>query len=122
MKKNTVKCVRFNNCEAPLCPLQPDTLKNNIWYKDEEICKNKECQKLGWIINQRKITRLASSDGFFTFNMLKNITRFRKGIEGLNSGLTTEQLNKEEKEWIEIRSRVSKKDRITRVSKNKNSV
>ena len=50
------KCNRFNECSAPLCPLDPD-IKSQIWYHDEEICKSQKYNKHRWIKKQRSIVR-----------------------------------------------------------------
>jgi len=50
------KCNRFNECSAPLCPLDPD-IKTRLWFHDEEICKSWEHNKHRWIKKQRSIVR-----------------------------------------------------------------
>ncbi len=50
------KCNRFNECSAPLCPLDPD-IKDRLWFHDEEVCKSREHNKHRWIKKQRSIVR-----------------------------------------------------------------
>ena len=48
-------CTLFENCHAPLCPLDPASLKG-VWYADEEICRSRAYANLPWIRGQRKMT------------------------------------------------------------------
>ena len=49
-------CPRFEICDAPLCPLDPD-LALRIWYAGEETCKCQKYNKHRWIRKQRSIVR-----------------------------------------------------------------
>lgn len=80
-------CNLFDECgspEAPLCPLQPNTVKNGIWYPDEPICQAEIFQDLPWIKKQRQIAelRLTQKDGFFTARMLKEIHMVTRNLKG----------------------------------------
>ena len=80
-------CNLFEPCEtpeAPLCPIQIDTIKNGIWYPGEQICKSKRFRNLSWIQKQHKIVRegLTSEDGFFTVRMLESIHIVTKNLKG----------------------------------------
>jgi len=67
------KCPRYNNCEAPLCPLDLDA--KQAWYADEEVCKNKEYRELPWIAAQRKLKgrKTKDLDKAYTHSDLMNI-------------------------------------------------
>lgn len=78
-------CNQFETCSAPLCPLDPESLKHGIWYPDEEICTSTPGHGVSWIKNQRAIARkAANSDTYFTFGMLDRKFRIRRGITGLD--------------------------------------
>ena len=82
------QCKRFDTCNAPLCPLDEQSLKHSIWYPDEEICRAKLFSALPWIKAQRKIAKRASRmDRYFTLQMLKRNCIIKKGIEGLDPDL-----------------------------------
>lgn len=42
-------CPKWEDCSAPLCPLQQNRVDAGIFYPDEEICKRRDFQNLGWI-------------------------------------------------------------------------
>ncbi len=49
------KCPKFNNCEATLCPLDPD---DHSWFPDEATCSRRNSETFivpQWLITQRKI-------------------------------------------------------------------
>ena len=76
-------CTLFENCHAPLCPLDPASLKG-VWYADEEICRSRAYANLPWIRGQRKIGRVRVK-GYFTLEMLRRNCIVKKGIAGLDS-------------------------------------
>lgn len=49
-------CDRFEKCDAPICPLDPDK-HLRVWYSDEEVCKSQTHNKHRWIKKQRSIQR-----------------------------------------------------------------
>ena len=75
-------CTLFESCFAPLCPLDPASLKG-IWYADEEICRSRTYASLPWIRGQRKIGRVGAR-GYFTLEMLQRNCIVKKGIAGLD--------------------------------------
>lgn len=80
-------CSLFEPCkspEAPLCPLDPDTIKNGIWYPDEPICKGEKFQQIGWIKKQKQIAalKLKADRGFFTVRMLNAVHMVTISIKG----------------------------------------
>jgi hypothetical protein len=78
----TERCRLFEDCLAPLCPLDPISLKG-VWYIDEEICRSRTHGNLPWIRAQRKIARVKAV-GYFTLEMLHDIRTARKGMVGLD--------------------------------------
>jgi hypothetical protein len=50
-------CLLFESCHAPLCPLDPVSMKG-VWYADEEVCRSRSYTALPWIRSQRKIGRV----------------------------------------------------------------
>ena len=53
---NSKECPSFEGCNASLCPLEESSLKNGIWYPDDEICKNQKFNQLEWIKRQRELS------------------------------------------------------------------
>ena len=83
-------CTLFENCLAPLCPLDTVSLKG-IWYPDEEICRSRSQGGRPWIRSQRRIAKVASHGaGYFTIEMLSRLVVIRKGITGLDPDLSEE--------------------------------
>jgi len=76
------RCRLFEDCLAPLCPLDRSSLKG-VWYADEEICRSRTNGNLPWIRAQRKIARVKAV-GYFTLEMLRDIRTARKGMAGLD--------------------------------------
>ena len=81
-------CTLYENCIAPLCPLDRSSLKG-IWYPDEEICRSRTQGNLPWMKAQRKLSRVAAG-GYFTVEMLNRLVVIRKGIAGLDPNLPEE--------------------------------
>ena len=129
MKSQTleeIKCPRFENCNATMCPLAPN-LEHLIWYPDEELCGAKKFQTLHWIKKQKAIIKAkAPTDKFFTVNMLKSLRQARKGIEGLDPDLTIEKGKVAEGVWIGklsqrvIANKISKSVPVVANKKGKN--
>lgn len=83
-------CTLFESCFAPLCPLDPVSLKG-IWYPDEEICRSRSQGGRPWIRSQRRIAKVAGHGaGYFTLEMLDRLVVIRKGITGLDPDLAEE--------------------------------
>lgn len=81
-------CTLYENCIAPLCPLDRSSLKG-IWYPDEEICRSRTQGNFPWMKAQRKLSRVAAG-GYFTVEMLNRLVVIRKGIAGLDPNLPEE--------------------------------
>jgi hypothetical protein len=99
-----VDCPHFDNCGAPLCPLQENALEVGIWYPDEEICRAKRFQTLGWVRKQKGIVKAkALADRYFTVEMLQAIRRVHRGIEGINPDQPLKEAEDAERKWVEQR-------------------
>lgn len=81
---NEEQCSLFEGCDAPLCPLQENTLESGLWYADEGICRARKFQSLPWIKKQKRIAKLGLTpdDGFFTVRMLTAIQVVTKNLRG----------------------------------------
>lgn len=82
-------CPRAQNCSAPLCPLDIESLENGMWFSTEEICKFQEVNKIQFVKTQRKIAKRTKNKnpdnvGFFTYKMLNRNIRVYSSIKGLN--------------------------------------
>jgi hypothetical protein len=57
-------CKKFESCNAPLCPLLPDTELSNLnWVSSEDICNIREyAKKHPWIKRQKLIQRKADPE------------------------------------------------------------
>jgi hypothetical protein len=87
IKMNERMCNLLEPCEtpeAPLCPIQVNTIKHGVWYPGEPVCKSKRFSYLPWLQKQRKIARLKLNEeaGFFTVRMLEEIHTITKNILG----------------------------------------
>jgi|GEM_PF-4329846 len=66
-----MKCPKYRVCNAPLCPLDRESLQKGVWYPDEAICSNERFKNLRWIKIQREIKKKAvHPDRCFTYAML----------------------------------------------------
>lgn len=123
---NNINCPKFEDCSAPICPLQQNTIDGNIWYPDEDICIAKRFQTLPWIKKQKAIAKInAPNDRYFTMEMLEAVRQVRKGIEGINPDQPLEQARAAERTWIKekkggrvIANQNSKHSLVTRAKKD----
>ena len=95
-----IACGLFENCLAPLCPLDRSSLKG-IWYSDEEICRSRTHGNLTWIRAQRKIARV-KAEGYFTPEMLADIRTARRGLTGLDPN---EEEQTQLRRWLDLHAR-----------------
>lgn len=96
-------CNLFEPCEtpeAPLCPIQVNTIKHGVWYPGEPVCKSKRFSHLHWIQKQQKIAhlKLTADDGFFTVRMLEEIHTVTKSTKGADPDETNAELK-----WFALR-------------------
>jgi len=80
-------CSIYNRCNAPICPLH--NIQRQIWYANEEICRNKTLTKgKRYIRIQRKISRKishrGSDSGYFSLDDLNSISRVHSKMTGFN--------------------------------------
>ena len=98
-----IKCKQYENCSAPLCPLD-NSVKYGVWYSDEEICQARNFQRLPWVMKQKLVVKAgASSDKFFTVDMLLSKQRIKKGIEGINPDQSLEAAEREKRKWMGLK-------------------
>ena len=95
-----ITCGLFENCLAPLCPLDKNSLKG-IWYSDEEICRSRTHGNLTWIRAQRKIARV-KAEGYFTLEMLADIRTARRGLTGLGPN---EEEQVQLRRWLDLHAK-----------------
>jgi hypothetical protein len=78
-------CRNYDRCSAPLCPNDAQSLKDGLWYPDEEICVLRNAPD--WVRRQRKIAKRTKGDyriGFFCHRMLDRNIKVSAGIKGLD--------------------------------------
>jgi len=99
---NKADCPHFDNCGAPLCPMDKTSIEHGIWYPGvEEICKRRDFQSLDCIRKQRAIVRAkAPAEKYFTVPMLRTLKQVRRGIEGINADQALEKAREAERKWI----------------------
>jgi hypothetical protein len=107
-------CKRSNICSAPLCPLDKESLKNGIWYPNEEICKLRKFSDEQFIKNQKKIIKkIKSNDTYFTYNMLNQNIKILDDIQGLClDEISANTIEKFEKEKLKASNNWIKSHRI----------
>lgn len=76
-------CYRYEDCSAPICPMDAESLKYCSWFPDEDICKKQPLP--GWVKKQRKLSRKMNfENGCFTYKMLNHGCKFYPGTKGIN--------------------------------------
>ena len=94
------ECPKFETCDAPLCPLDPQSLEHGLWYPNEAICVNRKLSSQSWIKAQRKIKKATKDvNRYFTFAMLNQGCVIRSGIVGLDPD-SERSKNILEKAWL----------------------
>jgi len=74
------QCPSFNECGAPLCPLDLD-LNKRIWYANEAVCKSRIFGQHRWIKKQRSIKKRQTKcwlDRPVTYQDIYDASRERK--------------------------------------------
>ena len=71
-------------CDAPLCPLQENTMRLGVWFGTDEICRARRYQSLFWVKKQKRIQKagLDYDDGCFTVEMLEHVDRVTPSLKG----------------------------------------
>ena len=79
------KCQFFDSCNAPLCPLDEQSVKRGCWFPGEEICR--QLHHPAWVTRQYKVARKLPHDmesGCFTVRMLQRNCRINTGTRGVD--------------------------------------
>lgn len=79
------ECSSWNNCDAPLCPLDED-VTGSRWFPDDSICKS-QSQKNPFIKIQRKIIKKIKDENintYFMLDMLNKLSKIGKGVKGID--------------------------------------
>ena len=88
MKKESWEECRYfdclnNACNAPICPLNPDSLKYCAWFPDEEICRKASVPE--GVKIQRKIEKKSkNTETCYTWAMLNRHIKVSTGIAGVD--------------------------------------
>jgi len=88
-------CDRFDDCAAPLCPLDGG-VDACTWYPDDPICPK---PAPAWLMKQKRIREVATDrENYFTGAMIKRMGRIYKSVYGLNPERPHEP---QEARWLE---------------------
>lgn len=104
-----MKCRNFDTCSASLCPHDPVSVRNSIWYPGEHICTLVNVPS--WVKRQRKVSRLASDTGYFNAEMLGHVFIIRKGIRGLDPERPAMYRAEDVKKWLADHPAISEEKR-----------
>jgi len=77
-------CPHFNECDAPLCPLDVN-LEHHIWFPKDTVCRRRAVPE--WVGKQKSIRRLKKidPDRYFTVRMLDSMQEVTKDVEGISA-------------------------------------
>ena len=94
-------CKHFDECSAPLCPLDQESLNHGIWFPDESICINRQFSNRHFIQKQKRAkARAKDNDHYFTVAMLDRDIIISTGIKGIDPDLSTSESKTKEVQWI----------------------
>jgi hypothetical protein len=69
-------CPAWEDCKAPLCPLDDQSMKFGVWYPDEQVCWRRGGRKVPWVKIQHKVQiRAKRQDFYFTVNDFLTMSR-----------------------------------------------
>ena len=94
------KCPHFEQCSAPICPLDKSSVKNCAWFPDEEICRVRPYHA-DWVRRQVEIQKKVGDDpeaGCFTVRMLEHNALIKKGTKGVDPDRGP--AHKQEESWL----------------------
>jgi len=95
------ECKRFDECSAPICPLDKGSMSDAVWYPDEEICQLRCFCNEPWIRTQKKIaSRCQDTSGYFTLIMLEHPCIIGRGIVGLDPDVEDESKEQQLERWF----------------------
>jgi hypothetical protein len=92
-----MECKYFDGCSAPLCP-RDEGIADRTWFPDEDICRLADAPE--WAKRQRRISKKAAADGYFTVAMLKQDCHISKGIKGIDPDGTEKERAADEAAWF----------------------
>jgi len=99
---SATQCSHFDECSAPICPLDGESIKHAVWYPNEEICRSNIHGRLLWVKKQRKISRkVRNKDFYFTHEMLCRNCRITAATEGLDPDKTDFNDRQAVKKWLD---------------------
>ena len=77
-------CPHFDECEAPLCPLDVN-LEQHIWFPKDPVCRRRSVPD--WVGKQKRIRRLkkVDPDCYFTVRMLNALIEVPKDVAGIST-------------------------------------
>ena len=78
-------CPHFDECDAPLCPLDVNLL-SHIWFPRDPICRRRAVPQ--WVAKQKRIRRLKKVDPerYFTVRMLNAMPEVvPRDVEGIST-------------------------------------
>ena len=86
MMTTKTDCKHYEQCEAPLCPMQTrEENKKRVWFPDDPICKKGKYPPF-WVKQQKRIRnkiKLLNSDSFFTLDMLETPFFVNNDVKGI---------------------------------------
>jgi hypothetical protein len=101
-------CKYFDGCSAPLYP-KDEGIANYTWFPDEDICRLSDVPD--WVKRQRKVSRKAAPDGYFTLAMLKHDCRIAQGMKGIDPDGTDKEREKNEAAWFKAHLVITAEER-----------
>lgn len=116
--ETTGKCPRFEDCSAPICPMDEQSIKSSNWYPDEDICVVRSFSSLPWVARQRKLQRkVRNRDFFFTHKMLCRNCKVTVATEGIDPDHDYDDLDRDVKKWLQTHPEIrelseEEKDRL----------
>ncbi len=101
-KKAEVKeCKHIDVCNAPICPMDEESLIHCVWYPDEEICRSRKFTSMTFIKKQRLVAeRAGDPTKYFSCQMLNRNFIVREGITGIDPDQEIGEASRAERRWI----------------------
>lgn len=98
-------CKKFEECEAPICPLDENSIENSFWLINESICSRADAPP--WVRLQRRIAKKLRDKnplevGYFKARMLEMKPKVTSGMKGINysKAKSQEEIKALEAAWI----------------------
>jgi hypothetical protein len=107
-KDGVMKCTYFDGCSAPLCP-RDEGIAARAWFPDEDICRLSDVP--GWVKRQRKVSRRAAPEGYFTMAMLNQDCRIAQGMKGIDPDGSAEERASCEAAWFKAHPVITAEER-----------